>query len=174
MNWARKETKKIIAREQQCDIVFQTGVNNIINTNQNDENIIYQIRNLIKENAGTKHNIFFTSIIPCDIHGSDTTRRIKKINLALRQVVEEEGGIFMDLDIYFTRQNRLNRELFYVEREGLLHLNEMGRTVLAHAINLAISKVDLIESNRTPVFQWERNRYRGRLTQVSRRGHRRY
>ena len=147
-------------------IVFQTGINNVINTSQSDENIRYQVKCLIRENVNKRKNlqVIFTSIIPSNIYGSDTIIRVKELNRTLENIVTEEGGVFLDLDRFFTRGFDLVENLYRQEEYGLLYLNDAGLTVLAHVINSSLENED-IETTKRRDFQWERNRYRGRWTE---------
>ena len=180
ISWARKEVRRIATQVKNPVIIIQSGINNILNTRQDDENITHQVRCMIKEACRwlPKNRVIFTSIIPTDIGGERIATRVRDLNQTLYQVVTGEGATFIDLQSYFTTvsrdgdgNSRLNKHAYRLEGKSHIHLNRIGSTILASVIDAEIyrmesgstetqASVSLLEDRRQSVFCMERTRYR--------------
>ena len=120
--------------------MFLVVKNNVLNTNQDNKNIIHQFRMLTREGVNRGNTVIVTSILPTDIGGYDLNRRVDTINLALSRVVQEEGGIFIDVTHHFMKAGNLVSNLYRKERYGFLHLNAEGANLMAHKINETVKK----------------------------------
>ena len=138
IEWARRTASELQSNVQ---TVFQTGMNNILNSRQSDKNIVHQFRILTREGVSNGNSVVITSILPTDIGGHGVARRVKAINENLGRVVTEEGGTFLDVTEFFIKHGKLVTTLYKQERQGHLHLNEAGAKILTHKINEAILKL---------------------------------
>ena len=134
--------------------VFQTGINNILNTRQSNSNIVHQFKMLTREGVEKGNKAVITSILPTDIGQPEVEQRVDEINAALGKVVEREGGIFIDMTKYFIENGRIADELYRYERDGFLHLNAAGASVMARKINQVI-----IEKGGSEIIEdfWEQS-----------------
>ena len=149
------EWAKQTAADLQPDVttVFQTGINNILNTSQSTKNIVHQFRMLTKEGINRGHKVIITSILPTNIGGYAVAKKIEDVNTALKNVVEEEGGIFADATHYFLKNGKIVEDLYHRDKWGLLHLNAQGGMVMTHLINEAVIESGgnhIVENFRTP------------------------
>ena len=135
IEWARLTASEL---QPNVNTVFQTGMNNILNTRQTNNNIVHQFRVLTREGVANGHNVVVTSILPTDIGGSRVAKRVDEINRSLRRVVAEEGGTFLDMTDFFMKNGRIIESLYKREHQGYLHLNEKGASVMTHKINQTI------------------------------------
>ena len=169
-------------RLKDSTIVIQTEINNVINTYQDDEDIVNQVTVMIQEACERlPHNrVIYTSIIPTDIGGERTAVRIRRLNSKLCQAVTGAGAIYVDLQSYFTvtskdrhKEPRLNKHLYVQEGTNYLHLNRSGNTVLSNIVYAEICRVEYTNSHtrvtpytmlkgRESFFHLERTRYRKR------------
>ena len=155
IEWARRTAADL---QPNVTTVFQTGVNNLLNTNQDNKNIIHQFRMLTKEGIERGNTVIVTSILPTDIGGYELNKRVNEINMALSRVVPTEGGIFMDMTQHFVKDGYLVRELYSRERHGLLLLSAAGANIMAHKINETVINQggrEIIEDFRSQSL-WQR------------------
>ena len=156
--WTWKEAKRITERHRNAVIVIQTGVNNILNTYQNNNTIVNSFRRMLRDLVQSipGNRIIVTSILPTDIGGSRTMDRITKVNQNLKLVVNEEGSKFIDLQELFVRSTNsqidldnsrpyLNRHLFQRENGCHLHLNDKGNIVFAKMLEAEMNKLKFIK-----------------------------
>ena len=93
---------------------------------------------LTREGVEKGNKAVITSILPTDIGQPEVEQRVDEINAALGKVVEREGGIFIDMTKYFIENGRIADELYRYERDGFLHLNAGGASVMARKINQVV------------------------------------
>ena len=86
-----------------------------------------------------------TSILPTDVGGEYTKQRIVYLNSKIKKEVEDEGGIFIDLDKHFITNNYINKDLYRREKCGLLHINDNGAKVVLRTVNDKLKKMGLNE-----------------------------
>ena len=90
--WARGEIRE---REAGSRIIVQTGVNNILNTGQGNGNILFQFKQLVKENRDK--TIILTSILPAGNRNGKLIKRIDELNDELKAFAVEEHVTYVDL-----------------------------------------------------------------------------
>ena len=142
--------------------MIQTGVNNVLNTIQDDDNIKHQMRCLIREGLSKvpKSRLYITSIIPTDSGGLYGMRRLLQLNKDLKEVARTEGAIYIDMKQYITENNKsLNKELYQSVYGEHIHLNYDGNKVLAYSIAEQITRKEEPTPSNS-VFRLERNRYK--------------
>ena len=93
--------------------------------------------------------VIFTSIIPADLGDPGLILYIDDLNREIEAVVQKEGGFFLNLHDYFAKGNMINRNLYKLERDGYLHLNEHGGKTLMHLIESKVHELESFEK----VFQ---------------------
>ena len=140
IEWARCTAAEL---QEGVTTVFQTGINNILNTRQSNNNIIHQFKMLTREGVSRGNTVIITSILPTDI-GPNVDQRVEEINAALSKIVEREGGIFIDMTKYFIENGRIVEQFYRYERgyerDGFLHLNAGGASIMARKINQIIQE----------------------------------
>ena len=132
ISWARGEIRNI---ESGANVIVQTGINNIRNTRQENDNILHQFRELIKEN--TDKNIIITSILPAANRSGETYARVSTINDGLKKIANQERVTYIDLEGEFLKENRLNFELYKYEGK-YLHLNSAGNEIFIKKVDEAM------------------------------------
>ena len=169
INWCRQESAML--RERNCTVVFQTGINNVLNTKQTEKNILYQIGELISENREKNRKVIFTSILPADLGNPRLMSVIEELNQGIQRKVTEMGGIYLDLQDYFVRNKELIRSFYLDERNGHIHLNKDGATVLMRVIEAKLtSSTPPPRTGPTPQHNYERQMNRVfRRTSLDRR-----
>lgn len=136
IDWCRRGSDDL--REENCIVVFQTGINNLLNTNQTFNNILHQIGELVKENIRRNRRVVFCSIIPANLGDYDLQECIKELNELIEVRVIEEGGEFLNLQKHFEWKGRLSTYLYGEETCGYLHLNMDGNKVFLRQMEAII------------------------------------
>ena len=140
--------------EEHATIILQTGINNILNSKQNNESIVHQYRQLIRENIANK-KIIVTSILPASRNEGNVSGRIQEVNKQLKRVCCVEGATYVEMEGYLDG-NTLNREFYNQLSNGhLIHLNMAGAEKFVEILDesLKISLGISLKPNKGQVFR---------------------
>ena len=130
-------------------LIIQTGINNILNTKQSNANLIFQYRELLRENKDK--NIVITSIIPASNRKGKLYLRVFEVNNELRNLAKQEQVTFVDCEQDFIQNSTLNFHLF--KRAGIyLHLNDSGNELFINKVDAALKRLGIPFLKLTQVF----------------------
>ena len=128
ISWTRYELKKL---EKDAIVVVQTGVNNLLNTDQTMDNIRYQFREMIRENRDKK--LYITSIIPIKNQEDRLWERVEDMNKEIEKLAYEEKVPFMNIGRNLTEKRG---EFADIDDEDVcIHLNENGNQIVIQEID---------------------------------------
>ena len=146
ISWAISEARE---RETGSTLIFQTGINNITNTGQDNNNILHQFKKMIKENHDKK--IILTSILPAANRFGEAYTRVSEVNEELKRLAINEGVTYIDLEGVYKIDNKLNFEMYRNEGK-FLHLNDAGNECFIKKVDEEIRRTGGSFLKLTQVF----------------------